>query len=68
MFFPHRVGDDDKLCNAVMAALLYDLCDAHVVIAQNSGNVGERAGLVRYLNPQENRLTVSSADFTGRFR
>lgn len=46
MFFPHRVGDDDKLCNAVMAALLHDLRDAHVVIAQNPGNVGERAGLV----------------------
>ena len=51
MFFTHRVGDDDKLCNAVMATLLHDLRDAHVVIAQNPGNVGERAGLVRYLNP-----------------
>ncbi len=45
MFFPHRVGDDDKLCNAVMAALLHDLRDAHVVIAQNPAMLASAPGL-----------------------
>ena len=45
----HKIGDDHDLGNAVVAALLYHLGDADIIVAQDSGDIGQCAGTVLHL-------------------
>ena len=49
----YEIGDDHDFGNAVVATLLYHLCDADIVVAQDTCNIGQCSGAVLHLKPQE---------------
>ena len=53
MSLGHKIGDDHDLGNTVVAAFLYHLGDADIVVTKNSGDIGQCSGTVLYLQAQE---------------
>ena len=53
MSLGHEIGDDHDLGNTVVAAFLYHLGDADIVVTKNSGDIGQCSGTVLYLQAQE---------------
>ena len=49
----YEIGDDHDFGNAVVAALLYHLGDADIVVAQDTCNIGQCSGAVLHLKPQK---------------
>ena len=53
MSLGHKIGDDHDLGNTVVAAFLYHLGDADIVVTKNSGDIGQCSGTVLYLQAQQ---------------